>query len=88
MPGNQRPNPGADQRANASERRAPSAAPTETQELVRVAAAHSRADRESSSKSDSRADGGVLAPPPAAFTVPLDLEHVLSSRGHRTGRHL
>ena len=89
VPGEQRPNRGADRRAHESEPRTEDAArDVRAKKFALVTAAHCGADGESSSKSDKRSDGGTLAPSPAARTEPLYLEHVLSSCGHRPCRHL
>lgn len=56
--------------------------------LAPATATHTSADSESASEPNKRANGGALAPSPAALTVSLYLEHVLSSRGDCPGRHL
>ena len=86
--GKQRPNPGAEHCAHESKSCAQATAREARAKLALVTATRSRTDNESSSKSDKRAHTGGLAPSPSAVTVPLYLEHVLFSCGHRPDRHV
>lgn len=86
MPWNERADCGADDCSCASHQRAAFSAGDADADLGVVATERARADRESSTESDGRADGGSFSA--AAGMVSLDFEDLLFTGSHGAGGHL